>query len=319
MRTIMIALLALVGAAPLLAQGTYPSRPVQLVVSFAPGGPVDVVARVAAQHLPEAWGGQPAVVLNRPGASGIIAVRQVTGAPPDGHTVLIHSDTIITTPLLNANAGYDIGRDLLPVVNIADTGGVLIARSDLPAASLQEVVALAKTRPMNYGTVGAGSIPHLMAAYILNVLCGTNMQHISYGGAGPTMAAVLSGQAELGLVAVTPTIPHIKQGALKALAVTGATRAAWLPDVPTFLELGFPDSAWDTWVGAFMPAGTPEEVAERFRTALDRSLAMPAATERLASLGFRPVGGTAEAFRATIVKDRVRWQKIIDATGIRLN
>ncbi len=220
-------------ASPVAAQsGPYPSGPVRVIVGFAPGGGMDVAGRLLGQKMTDLWG-KSVLVENRPGASTGIATKAVIDAPPDGYTVLFNSNTMVVNQVANPNAGYDIERQLIPILNVAWQPNIIVAAPALSVTSLRDVIALARTRKLSYGTPGQGSIPHLAGAYLFNILAKTEVVHVPYAGAVPALTATMAGQIELASLTLPPAVPHVRAGKVKGMAVTSAKRASTLPDVAT--------------------------------------------------------------------------------------
>jgi tripartite-type tricarboxylate transporter receptor subunit TctC len=316
MKTIPRLLLALVlGAAETaaLAQG-YPAKPVRFVVAFAPGGPADIVARLVAQKLGDQWG-QPVVVENRGGAGGNIAAQLVSKAAPDGYTVLVTTSAIAVNQSLTKTPGYDAEKDLIAAALVASSPNVIVAAPTLGANTLQEVVEKAKSGKLNYGTAGPGTTPHLSAEYLFKILAKVPVTHVPYKGGGPALAALMASEIELVSVAMPPAVPMIKSGKIRGIAVTSDRRVAALPDVPTVAESGFPGFADYTWVGLFVPAGTPADAVARLNGEIDKLLQQPDLRERLAPIGFEPIGGTPAQFADYLKTELVKWAKVVRETG----
>ena len=272
--------LALAPLSPSVAQ-SYPARPVHIIVAFAPGGPVDVVARLAAEKLPEILG-QPVVVENRPSSTGNLGTQVVAKAPPDGYTILATSSAFAVNVSLSPNAGYDPDRDFAPIIQAATQPNVIVVNSEFPAKTLAELLEMAKTAKLAYASPGTGTTPHLTGEHIFKAIAKLDVVHIPYKGAGPAAVAVVAGEPPIGSLAVTaPCL--LRSGRLRALAISSATRHPLLPEVPTFTELGYPEIEEYTWVGFFAPAGTPPEVVQKLNEAINRVLQMPI-RERLESL-----------------------------------
>ena len=304
-----------IAAAAAHAQGAaYPAKPVRFVVAFAPGGPADIVARLVAQKLGDAWG-HPVVVENRGGAGGNVAAQAVAKTPPDGYTVLVTTSAIAVNQSLTKNPGYDAEKDLIAVARVASSPNVIVASPALAASTLQEVVEKAKSGKLNYGTAGAGTTPHLSAEYLFKILARVPVTHVPYKGGGPALAAAMSGEVELVSVAMPPAVPLIKSGKVRGLAVTSDRRVAALPDVPTVAESGFPGFADYTWVGLFVPAGAPPDVVVRLNSEVEKLLQQPDMRERLATIGFEPVGGTPPQFAEYLKTELVKWARVVRETG----
>jgi tripartite-type tricarboxylate transporter receptor subunit TctC len=311
--------LAFVCAQQALAQGAaYPARPVRIIVAFPPGGGVDVIARIVAQRMPAIWG-QQLVVDNRPGAAGVLATRLTAGAPADGYTVLMHSTSMVIVQLANANAGYNIERQLTPVLNAGNQANIIVAAPDRPVASLADVIALAKTRKLNYGSPGQGSVPHLAAAYLFNLLAKTDLVHVPYAGAAPALAATMGGQIDLACTTLPPGVPLVNAGKLKALAVTSAKRSPALANVPTVAESGYPGYEVNLFSAFFMPAGTPEAIVNRFHETAVKAMELPEVKAQVATLGFDPASRSREEFGRQVASDIKMWGKVIESTGLKLD
>src|SRR5215211_5272347 len=272
---------ALVGAAfssvafaadPSTGSRSYPSRPVRMIVPFAPGGPTDVIARVIAQKLSELWAHQ-VVVDNRAGAGGNIGMGLATTAPPDGYTILVVSSSFVVNPSLYAKIPYDPYKSFIPVTNAAASPNVFTVHPSVAAKNMQEVVALAKNNPKKYNvaTPGVGTTPDL-GAELLKMTTHADIVRVPYGGAGPAVAAVMGNQVQIGSTALPPTQPHIQAQRLRAIAVTSAKRSSALPDVPTMAEAGFKGQEADTLQGVLVPAGTPRAIVMKMHDDIARLL-----------------------------------------------
>jgi tripartite-type tricarboxylate transporter receptor subunit TctC len=301
---------------PAFAQG-YPAKPVHIIVAFAPGGPVDVIARLAAIKLQELLG-QPAVVENRPSSSGNLGTQVVAKAAPDGYTILATSSAFAVNVTLSPNAGYVPG-DFAPIIQAATQPNVIVVQSEFPAKTLPELLEMAKTRKLAYASPGTGTTPHLTGEHIFKVIAKVDVVHIPHKGAGPAASAVVSGEPPIGSLAVTAPIPFVRAGRLRALAISSATRHPQLPDVPTFAELGFPEIQDYTWVGFFAPAGTPAEIVQKLNEALNRVLQMPDVRERLDALTLEPVGGSPQQFADYVRAEVVKWGAIVKQTGAKVD
>ncbi|HEV2977523.1 MAG TPA: tripartite tricarboxylate transporter substrate binding protein [Casimicrobiaceae bacterium] len=308
--------LALAPASPSLAQ-SYPARPIHLIVAFAPGGPVDVVARVAAERLPEILGA-PVVVENRPSSTGNLATQVVAKAPPDGYMILATSSAFAVNVSLSPNAGYE-PRDFAPIIQAATQPNVIVVNSEFPAQTLAELLDRAKTMNLAYASPGAGTTPHLTGEHLFRAIAKLDVVHIPYKGAGPAAAAVAAGEPPIGSLAVTAPLPFIRSGRLRALAISSATRLPLLPDVPTFAELGYPEIEDYTWVGFFAPAGTAPEVVQKLNAAFNRVLQMPEVRDRLEALTFEPIGGSAQQFAEYVRAEVAKWAVVVKQTGAKLD
>ena len=314
----MIPVLHLIGVSTVQAQGgAYPSQPVRVIVGFPPGGGVDVVARLLGQKL-DSLLGQPMIVENRPGAASGIGTRAVTGAEPDGYTVLINSNSMVVNQVTNPHAGYDIERQLIPIINVAWQSTIIVAKPDLAASSLRDVLALSRKSKISYGTPGIGSVLHLAGTYLFNMLAKTDILHVPYKGAAPALSATAGSQIDLAFVTLPPAIPLVKSAKVKAVAVTSPKRSPSLPNTPTVAESGYPGYEVRVFTGYFMPAGTPKAVGDRFRDAVLKVLAMPDVKEKLASLGFEQADTSKENF-PRLVSDEIRqWTKVAKEANIKI-
>ena len=316
----MIRLLALVLTLALPWQAfaqAYPSKPIHIIVAFAPGGPVDVVARLAQQKLQDILG-QPIVVENRPSSTGNLATQFVAKAPPDGYTILANSSAFAVNVSLSANAGYT-PEDFAPIVQFATQPNLIVVKNDFPAKTLGELLEMAKTRKLAYASPGTGTTPHLTAENLFRVIARVDIVHVPHKGAGPAALAVLSGEPPIGSLAVTAPIGFIRAGQLRALAISSATRNPQLPDVPTFTELGYPQIQDYTWVGFFAPAGTPQEIVQKLNDAMNRAIRAPDVREKLEQLLFEPVGGTPQQFSEYVRAEVAKWGAVVKQTGAKVD
>ena len=325
-RKLMAAAAAAVCAGPGLglAQAGWPARPITFVVPQAPGGANDVIARAVAQGLENALG-QPVIVENRPGANGNLGTGQVARAAADGHTFLVTAQSAYTiNPALYSRVPFDPVKDFTPVMQLAVAPYLLVVNPSFPARSLDELVAYARANPgkVEYASAGNGTLNHLLGE-MLNSMAGIQLQHVPYKGVAPALNDVLGGQVPLLFGSLPSTLPHIRAGKLRALAVSGATRSPVLPDVPTVGETvaGYNGTLW---VGLFAPAGIPAEVQSRLQEAMARTLAardlrdkLQAAGVELAAPPQRPV--TPEQMAALLREDIAKWARIVKASGASLD
>jgi tripartite-type tricarboxylate transporter receptor subunit TctC len=307
--------LALAPASPSLAQ-TYPARPIHVIVAFAPGGPVDVVARLVADKVPEILGA-PVVVENRPSSTGNLATQIVAKAPADGYTILANSSAFAVNVSLSPNAGYE-PRDFVPIIQAATQPNVIVVNAEFPAKTLAELLDRAKTMKLAYASPGAGTTPHLTGEHLFRAIAKLDVTHVPYKGAGPATVAVVGGEPPIGSLAVTAPLPFIRSGQLRALAISSATRLRLLPEVPTFTELGYPEIQEYTWVGFFAPAGTPPDVVQKLNEAINRVLQMPEVRERLEALTFEPIGGSPQQFAEYVRSEVAKWALVVKQTGAKL-
>lgn len=316
-RTLLGAFAAAAAApAPGLAQ-PWPDRPIRLVVPVAPGGSLDPLARLIGRHLGDALG-QPVVVENHAGAGGNIAFELVARARPDGHTLLVGWDSLAINPALFPRVGYDPLRDYAPVIQTVRTAQILVVRTNLPAATLGDFVALTRRSPVSLGSPGNGSIGHL-AAEMLKSRSGAEWTHVPYRGGGPAIQDLIAGHLDAVLLTLPAVTEHVRAGRLRALGVTTAARAPALPEVPTFIESGLPGFEVVSWQGVLAPAGTDPAIVSRLNAEIRRILALPAVAAQLSAQGFEPVGGTPEALAARLAEDVPRWPAIVRAAGAQLD
>jgi tripartite-type tricarboxylate transporter receptor subunit TctC len=311
----------LLGFASGLAQAAdaYPTRPVRMIVPFAPGGPTDVIARVVAQRLSESLA-QQVVVDNRAGAGGNIGMGIAANATPDGHTVLVVSSSFVVNPGLYSKIPYDPYKSFIPVTNMAASPNVFVVHPSIPAKSIGELIKLAQAAPKKYSfaTPGIGTTPDL-SAVLLRLTAKIDAGTVPYGGAGPAVAAVLGNQVAFGCMAMPPTIPHIQAGRLRALAVTAARRSPALPDVQTMAEAGLTGQEADTLQGVLLPAGTPRAVVQRLHGDISKILARPDVRERITGLGFDIIASSQQDFTAQIKSEIARWTKVVKDADIKVN
>jgi tripartite-type tricarboxylate transporter receptor subunit TctC len=306
------------GAAAAQQPAAWPQKPVRFVVAFPPAGIADIIARPVAQKLSDAWG-QPVVIDNRGGASGNIATRLVAKAPPDGYTVLVHVSGYAVNPSLSTDAGYDPQKDLKVATFVARSPNVIVSAPKLAANSLAEAIVLAKAGKFSYGSPGAGTTPHLSAAYVFKVLARVDVVHIPFQGGGPALNAAMGGQVEFASVPVAPAVQLIKAGRVKGLAVTSKKRVTAIPDVPTVTEAGLPEVDHDTWVGLFLPAGTPPAVVTRLHAAVAAVLATPDMKDRLSALAFEAMGGKPDDSARYLAAEIKKWAEVVRQTGAKID
>jgi tripartite-type tricarboxylate transporter receptor subunit TctC len=295
----------------------YPGKAVRIVLAFAPGGFTDVMARLLAGRLSETWG-QQVVVDNRPGGGSIIATDLVAKAPPDGYTLLMMTDNHVTNPSLFKSLPYDSEKDFAPITLAALAPFMLLIHPSLPARSVKELLALAKARPgqLTFGSGGIGGPGHL-AGEMLNTLGGVKMVHVPYKGGALAMVDLQAGQVQLYFGNVPTSLPHVKAGKVRALAVTTAKRAAVAPEYPTVAEAGVPGFELSPFYGVITRAGTPPQVLAKLNRDMVAILRDPATRERIANLGGEPVGNTQAEFAAFLKTEAVRWGKLVRDSGAK--
>jgi len=292
---------------------SWPSRPIRLVVPFPAGGATDLLARAIAQGVGNGFG-QPIVVDNRPGAGGTLGSAEVAKAQPDGHTLLMcTSSTHSIAPHLNPNLPYKVEADFTPVAQVANATNIVLVPKDLPVASIKELIAYAKARPgqLNYASSGNGTIVNLTAE-AFKAQAGVFIVHIPYRGTALAIPDLVSGKVQLLFDSIVSGLPHVKDGKLKALAVTSAKRSPLVPDLPTVAESGLPGFESDTWFGVYGPKGLSADITNRIAAELQRALQKTDVAERLARLGAEPVSNAGPAQFAAMVKaDSARWATLI--------
>jgi len=305
-------------ALPVNAQ--YPSKPVRLIVPFAPGGSTDIFARLIAERA-QAPLGQPVVVENRAGAAGNIGAEAVVRSAPDGYTLLMATTGVMAiNNALYKNMTYDAAKDLEPVLYVASITNVLIVPPDSPARSVAELIALAKKEPgkLTFASSGAGASTH-MSAELFKSMTGIDILHVPYKGSGPAMPDLMSGRVSMMFENAPGAVSHIKAGKLRALAQTGLKRSSAMPEVPTVAESGVPGYESLSWSGIAVPAGTPRALIDRLNKDLNAVLAAPEMRAKLAEQGADAIGGAPEAFAAHIRAEREKWSRLIRVANIVVN
>ena len=315
--TAIAAAAAACAAFPAAAAGTYPERPVRLVVGFPPGGAADILGRIAAQQLSERIG-QQVVVDNSGGAGGLIATEIAVKANPDGYTLLFSSIPHVINPHLYKKVSYDAIRDFTPVVQFVAVPLMLASGPSLPAKNVKELIDYAKANPgkINYGSAGSGSSSHL-AVELFKSMAGIRMEHIPYKGTGPLITDMFGGQIGLTIASAVPLAPHVRSGKLRGLAVTGPKRSAAFPELPAIAETvkGYEVV---NWFGIFAPAGTPSAIVRRVNAELNTALGNPELVKRLTSQGADAVGGSAEGFARVVKADFAKWAKVVKESGAKV-
>lgn len=300
------------------AQQAYPTKPIRMIVPFPPGGTTDVVARLVAQKLTEAWG-QQVVVDNRPGAGGIIGTEIVAKATPDGYTALLGSITThAVNPALYKKLNFDPVKDFTPVSLVVSSPQLLAVHPSVAAKSVKELIALAKAKPgqLNYASAGTGTSPHLTFE-LFKSMAGIDVVHVPYKGTGPAITDLIGGQVQMMITGVVALMPHIKSGKLRGLGVTSAKRVAALPDLPTIAESGIPSFDVSSWFGVFLPGGTPKPIVANMNAEIRKILEVPEVRQRLISQGADPASNTPGEFAAYVKAEMAKWGKVVRDTGAR--
>ena len=314
-----LTLATLLFAATAAAAQGYPSRPIKLVVGFAPGGAADFVARALQEPLSRSLG-QPVVVENRPGAGSSIAAEHVARSAADGYTVAIASpSSILVNPILSPKPGFDPRKDLAPISKVSASPLVVTVNPGVGVNSLQELIALARRSPgkLNYATSGSGAAPHLAAVLFMR-LAGVEMVHVPYKGGGPAVQSVLAGDTQLSFATPPSVLPLVQAGRLKALAVTSRNRTPLVPGVPGMAEAGLPDYEIAFWYGVFVPAGTPTEATEKLFAATRQALGSPKVNETLAKEGTEASGSRSPSdFAEFISGEQVLWSRLVKESGAK--
>ena len=297
--------------------GDYPAKAINMVIPFPPGGPTDVTGRVLAEKLTLALG-QSVVVDNKPGASGNIAAQLVARAPADGYTIFFTTGgTQAINPFLYKNIGYDPVKDFEPVVWVTISPNIIVVNPDFPAKNLQELIDMAKAKPGFYSSAapGQGSTPH-MAGELFKRQAGINMTHIPYKGSGPALNDVMGGHVQIMFDGIPSSLPLVRSGKLRALAVTSKNRSASAPDIPTVSET-IPGFEATGWFAIYVPAKTPKEIILKLNQEVNRILEMPDVKKRYADLGADVVGGSPEKLREQVQKESIKWSELIRVNGIK--
>ena len=320
-------LLALATLIPGIASSAdpWPSKPIRIVVTFAPGGTSDVLGRAIAPPLSAALG-VPVVVVNKPGANSIIATQEVARSAPDGNTIGLFISAHAINPYIAKSLPYDSKKDFIPLAMLALMPGLLTVNPSVPANTLkefnawakQELIALAKAKPgsLSYGTPGGLTSGQLSMQYLIK-LAGVNIVEIPYKGGGPALADLLAGHIQMLINSPTSTIPHVNSGKLRPLATTGATRPSALKEVPTIAESGFPGFELYEWYALFLPAGTPKEIVTRLHAEVMKVMASPEMVKRIAEIGAQSSKDSPEQFAQFLVKEDKVWGDLVKAIGIQ--
>ncbi len=311
---------ALIALAPTAWGQAWPAKPIKLVAPSTPGDAPDVIARMVAEKLSTALG-QQVVVENRPGAGGVVGSDAVAKAAPDGYTLIMgNAGSHGINAAVYSKLPYDIQRDFAPVSQVAIAPNVMVINPNVPATSVAEFIAYAKSQPgkLSYASGGNGSSAH-MSMELFKSMAGIDLQHIPYKGSSPALTDVVAGQVVAFIGNMPPTVPLVKGGKLRALAVTTKTRSPLMPELPTIAESGLPGYETVAWFGVLAPAGTPPEIVNRLSQEIAKIAKSPEMREKLLAMGAEPVGGTPEEFKAVIDRDIAKWKPLAQKVGIKVD
>ena len=317
-RMIVAAVLALGVCSPAYAQAqTYPSRPIRVVVPFAPGGAVDIVARMVSLRLGEALH-QTVVVDNRAGAGGTLGTDIVAKAPPDGYTLLIGSMGVAVNAVLYPKLPYDTLTDLAPITMLAEQPNIVVVHPSVPAKSVRDLITLAKAKPgqIAYGSGGVGSNSHFATVLFL-MMADSEMLHVPYKGLGPAITELVGGQVQMAMSNVSTALPHVKSGKLRLLAVTTKKRFPLFPELPTVSESGVPGYESSGWYALWAPAGTPRDIVAKLNSEVTRILTSATMKEQLGAQGLEAIPTSPDAFAKQLRVEMAKWAKVVNATGAK--
>jgi len=304
--------------APGGAATSYPTRQVRVIVPYPAGGPTDVMARLVAQHLTESLG-QNFFVENLTGASGVVGTGTAANSPGDGHTILFVTNDFAVAPTVSSKVPYDAVKSFAPVTIAAASPQVVVVHPSFPAKNMQELIALTKASPgkYNYASLGIG-FGQLSSERLFRLGLGLDVVRVPFPGAAPIITSTLAGHTPIAFLGLPPAAPHIKEGTLRALAVTSAKRSPVFPDVPTMAESGVPDQESELIIGVLVPAATPKPIVDLLQRQIARIVALPDVKERLDALGFAAVASTPEAYAAQIKADIETWSKVVREANIKI-
>jgi len=304
--------------APGGAAASYPTRQVRVIVPYPAGGPTDVMARLVAQHLTESLG-QNFFVENLTGASGVVGTGTAANSPGDGHTILFVTNDFAVAPTVSSKVPYDAVKSFAPVTIAAASPQVVVVHPSFPAKNMQELIALAKASPgkYNYASLGIG-FGQLSSERLFRLGLGLDVVRVPFPGAAPIITSTLAGHTPMAFLGLPPAAPHIKEGTLRALAVTSAKRSPVFPNVPTMAESGVPDQESELIIGVLVPAATPKSIVDQLQRQIARIVALPDVKERLDALGFAPVASTPEAYATQIKADIETWSKVVREANLKV-
>lgn len=318
-RAVVTLLMAVALVVPTVSVAQYPDRPVKMVVGFGAGGPTDIIGRLFAQKLSELLG-QPMVVENKAGAGGNLAAETVARSQPDGYTILLtHLATQVISPLIYAKLPYDVDKDFEPVTQLIAVPNMMVVHPSVKANNVKELIALAKASPgkLNFASGGSGTSGHL-SSELFKSLAGVDIVHVPYKGSAAALADLRTGRVQMMTENLQFLLPQVKSGALRALAVTPATRVPAVPELPTVAEAGVPGYDVSSWFGIVVPRGTPAAVIERLNRDFVRAVNAPDVQAKLAEMGALPVGSSQQEFAAMMKREAAKWAPVVKAAGLRV-
>jgi tripartite-type tricarboxylate transporter receptor subunit TctC len=319
-RIAILGLTLALGTAAALAQGRvgdFPSQPLRLIIGFPPGSAADITARLVGSVMSDRLG-QQVVVESRPGAGSSIAAEFVARAPADGYTLYIGTSSNVTNAAINPNPRFDFAKDLAPVTPLTILPLILAVHPSLGVSSVEELIALARSKPgeLTYASVGPGTVPHL-ATELFSVRAKIKLVHVPYQGSPPAVTDLLAGRVSMTLIVASTVMPHVEAGRVKALASSSAKRLHLAPNLPTMAEAGLPDFEAGVWFGLMAPAATPRGVIEKLSAAANAALASDEIVAKLRAQGFEPLGGSPEEFARLIARETAKWAAAADAAGLK--
>jgi tripartite-type tricarboxylate transporter receptor subunit TctC len=309
--------LTLVAAASQGRADDYPSRPIKLIIGFPPGSAADITARVVSAAMGETLG-QQIIVEARTGAGSSLAAEAVVRSPPDGYTLLIGTSSNLTNAAISSSLRFDFVKDLSPITPLTGLPLILAVHPTLGVSSVNDLLALAKSKPgeLTYASVGVGTVPHL-ATELLGVRANIKLVHVPYQGSPPAVTDLVAGRVSMSLIVASTVMPHVEAGRLKGLASGSAKRPHIAPNLPTMMEAGVPDFEVSVWFGLMAPLGTPRPVIDKLAAAANRALKSDDVIAKLRTSGFEPLGGAPEEFAQTIARDAAKWSAAAEAAGIK--
>jgi tripartite-type tricarboxylate transporter receptor subunit TctC len=317
---IWLALFGIAAADRTAVAETYTSKPVKLVVPYAPGGPNDLVARILAQKLTEGFGGS-FFVENTVGAGGTIATGQAANSAADGTTILVANQDLIVQPIIKAKVPYDPFKSFTPVSLAVSAPDMIVVHPSLQVKDLKELVALLKANPgkYSYASPGYGTTPHLACVWLFNLGNGIDVTHVPFQGAAPAVQSVLAGQTPVFHNVLPAVAPHIRAGTMRALAVASSNRTQYFPDVPTIGEAGYPGHEVGFWMGVFVPVGTPKDLVDVLNKQVARIMTLPDVKERMATIGFDPTVSTSDGLINHMKAETDKWSKVVRQANIKID